>query len=321
MKIKYLYILFIVFLYASFSTNALAQNGQVAYFPLNGTADDQSELDLDGQGFNIESTIGINDSLNTAIKFNGLDAYINCGSEGRSIVDTLSISVWIKTEMEANGFIVTKYDYNIDRGFHLGVNGGYARLGGRNNSGSYSNTGNSGIMVNDGEWHHIVARIYGNDWDLWVDCEWSSSTESNALNPTLINNQPLTIGNFYLEDNMYFEGSVDELRIFNKLLTESDIENLCSKGITSNLEPSFSDEPAIKLFPNPVYGELNILGLNSSLKSVEIYDFSGKKVLTIENPERVLDVSQLPIGSYFVILRDQMENVVHRESVIKMKGA
>lgn len=57
--------------------------------------------------------------------------------------------------------------------------------------------------------------------------------------------------------------------------------------------------PEINFYPNPVVRELNILS-ESNIETIEIVNLLGAKVLTIQNSNNKIDVSQLNAGIYLV---------------------
>ncbi len=68
-----------------------------------------------------------------------------------------------------------------------------------------------------------------------------------------------------------------------------------------------SDESSIKVFPNPAgdFIQLEMLSSSSNVQEVQIYDISGKKVLSeiCNSATSSLDVSQLDTGMYILHLR------------------
>ena len=83
------------------------------------------------------------------------------------------------------------------------------------------------------------------------------------------------VGSTFLLDNMYFKSSIT--------------------GVAENV---FKDK--ITLSPNPVRGVLNINTSDISIKSIDLYDITGKKVFTTFSGVSNIDVSTLTNGVYFV---------------------
>jgi hypothetical protein len=69
----------------------------------------------------------------------------------------------------------------------------------------------------------------------------------------------------------------------------------------TSIEPIEND--IIKIYPNPTAGELRITNYESRIESIEIFDVLGNCQLSIVNCPLILDISHLPIGTYFVRLQ------------------
>ncbi|WP_299886066.1 T9SS type A sorting domain-containing protein [uncultured Lacinutrix sp.] len=62
------------------------------------------------------------------------------------------------------------------------------------------------------------------------------------------------------------------------------------------------------IFPNPAKDVVTIKGLENNLKSVEIYNISGQKVMTAVNNLETINISKLQSGVYFVKLSTEEAN-------------
>ena len=126
--------------------------------------------------------------------------------------------------------LVSKYDWQVDKGYLLYYLNGYPNISGRNTYGSYVKTLNTSVSISDGNWHHVLGVIAGNTWEIWVDGVLASSVTSFASSPSLTNNYPTTIGSYY--DGTYkllFDGALDEVRIYSRELKGSEIAYLSNQ--------------------------------------------------------------------------------------------
>lgn len=205
----------------------------VAYFKLDGNTTDQSSLAINGASSFVLPTIGKNGIANTAARFNGTTSEIECGIGNRGITDKVTVSAWIKTTMVNIGWVVGKYDWQVDKGFAIQIRDGRPFLSGRNGAGQSLTTyrANSPFIVNDGNWHYVVGVIDGNSWSLYVDCQFDTTVLSNSSSPALDNPEPLGIG-FYpfgggTFNHNYFEGTIDEVRLYNRVLSVPEMQLIC----------------------------------------------------------------------------------------------
>ncbi|EKE27651.1 MAG: hypothetical protein ACD_3C00180G0002 [uncultured bacterium (gcode 4)] len=167
-----------------------------------------------------------------ARKFNGINDYIQ--SWDTEVGDLLTVSVWIKPDdLSASRPIICKKHSTVTSwcSFHLIVNTTWKVLWSYTSSGNYYfNTTTIQSHVKIWQWTHIVyqkgvwwknaQKIFIN-WILvqtWIFSYPSASTDSttidNSSNPTKIWNDV---------DNLFFNGSIDDLRIYNRVLSDSEI--------------------------------------------------------------------------------------------------
>jgi gliding motility-associated-like protein len=228
----------LLILYVSLFTEfAFAQinldSALIGYFKLDGNATDGSQLAIDGTASNTIIVAGKNNVANSAFEFNGVDSKIDCGISDRGVTNVVTISAWVKTTSTNLEFIVCKYDWRINRGYHLAMVNGHPILAGRNTSGVYTTTNyaNPSNLIDDGNWHYLLGEISGNQWTLWVDCVLDNSVTSTAVNPDLANLEPLGIGYYPLGsstgDHGNFDGVIDDVRIYNRQINTSERALLC----------------------------------------------------------------------------------------------
>lgn len=73
-------------------------------------------------------------------------------------------------------------------------------------------------------------------------------------------------------------------------------------------------ESNLTIFPNPTTNLIHVDNKGDFL--LEIYNYSGSKVLTSQN--QVTDVSKIANGIYLILIKSNMGKVVHSEKIIKM---
>ncbi len=287
------------------------KNGLVAYFPLNGNSTDEGIFSLESNPFNVSADTGIEGTETSALSFDGIDAHINGGNSNRNIVAVVSISVWIQTTTTTQDFILSKYNWREDRGFVLNLTeNGFLRWAGRNRSEEFTSI-LSENTINDGQWHHILGSIESNTWQLWIDGNLEKTVLSNSPNPLLQNTEPLGIGYYPLgletETPNYFSGKIDEVRVYNRTLTEEERTMLTNNTIVNieDVSPS-NTNTHISLFPNPtsnlVY--ISIKGIPSSNLQKRLIRANGQEIPFKTMDEQTLDISSLGAGIYFVVFYD-----------------
>lgn len=228
-KIRIISFAIIKVVLVSFISGQDLNKNLVAHYTLNGHLKDESALNIEGQGFNITSVKGIENQDNTAFRFNGTDAYIDIGTEDRSISQSITISLWVKTISNTQQVILSKYSTQEDKGFYISIEEGYVILGARLGCNNLVEC-ISKHKINDGRWHNIIAAINNNDWKIWVDCVLENTLFTDCQNVDLANSNKLTIGrldeDFVSGTSNYFKGTIDHIRLYNRLLSGIEISAL-----------------------------------------------------------------------------------------------
>jgi len=126
--------------------------------------------------------------------------------------------------------IVSKYDRDAEFGFQLLIQGGKAGFAGRDGSGNYRFSGYSTTMIADNKWHHIAGVEKDGVWAIYVDGILQNQLITEYSNPVLNNKEELLVGNYYYAQlgNHFYQGQVDEVRVWNKALSAEEIrQNMC----------------------------------------------------------------------------------------------
>lgn len=238
--------------------NALPADGLVAYYPLDGSAEDKSGNKNHGQEYGgieyVEGRVG------KAASFDGVDDYIEIIPQGGSLVlGDFTISAWIYLEdWKAQDSSQKDRQYIFDGhsnsttstsdfyrdGFALVYDESqegvkvemHALIYYRSDGGQYLEQ-NTGVDVK-GHWHFIVFMRKGIDDYVYIDGELATPTyyrdyKSDTLLDmkhrwfvgTFCGNNPYYNGGAF---NYSFYGLVDELRIYSRALSLAEIETLYS---------------------------------------------------------------------------------------------
>ncbi|MBW7991154.1 MAG: LamG domain-containing protein [Planctomycetes bacterium] len=161
--------------------------------------------------------------IGAALEFDGSDDYVDCGNDpSLNINDKITVMAWVKTTSTAHGYFVSKgtawdetghyaigQEYNVPLTFQLEIagSGGTVEL-------------DSNIAVNDGQWHHIVGVYDDPDVKVYVDgVEENTMTGASSLTDSTAGG--LTIGQ--RSGGNIIGGIIDEVRIYNRALTEPEI--------------------------------------------------------------------------------------------------
>jgi hypothetical protein len=139
-----------------------------------------------------------------------------------------TMATWFKTSdvtTDENHMIFTMTDKDVvDIQYGIGVDDSEhkARIMARNSSSTYE--GLSDVTVNDNQWHHLVG-VFNSDTDrrLYLDGNLEATViDSVSLNPSV---DRFSIGRWGdSTSDSYFEGLIDDVKIFNYALTDEQIK-------------------------------------------------------------------------------------------------
>lgn len=227
----------------SFTTNSVdIKSGLLAYYPFTGNAGDSS-----GNGYHgvVSGALLFKDRFNkenNCYSFNGTDSKITIPLKQNNF-KSYSVSVWFNTNY--GGQLIDGRGTNnlpgLDAFIHNqstgGINKGKTMFvvhGPGISLGKMSN-----LTYLDGKWHHFVGTFIGNsinvnpdEFSIYIDGELISQSNSTTSAATLpINsNSEIIIGanqklNYspYLE---YFLGLIDDVRIYNRVLSPTEVKYL-----------------------------------------------------------------------------------------------
>lgn len=211
--------------------------GLLAYYPFDNSGDDFSGNENHGTVYNISSTTDRHGIINGAYHFDGLSSYITVKDNAALRLNNTNITfnAWVKLESYNDSFgnnILTKHYTGADNGWAWGITGsGYVIPGIVTygpGGGSANARGNHVISIN--QWHMVtsVYNLSAQRLTIYVDGVLDNATD-NIPSPNASINAIMYIGRDdpSIPANGYFiHGSLDDIRIYNRSLSVSDIQKL-----------------------------------------------------------------------------------------------
>lgn len=231
-----LFVFFILFSTNSFVSAQIRLNDSlIAYLPLNGTG-----LDISGKNNNaIISTNGVYSTSNMvgiedrALLFNGSleNGQLDFGSSLLNNHPNFSMSFWFNPASLTNNMSLVGQDNLLEVGFFTSP----TRLTFFHpTSGSFSTNLSSGAGV----WQHVVIMCSPLNIRIFINGIQSYIINGNySLGATTF---PTRVGGNVLNqsNNTWFRGAIDELRFYNRLLSNDEIQLLSSSGSHSMVIPN-----------------------------------------------------------------------------------
>ena len=231
-------------------------DGLVAYYTFNGNANDVSGNGNNGTVSGATLTANKDGDENSAYSFDGDQDQITIANNNEINTAQITISAWIKasryTALEQDQgdhqqVIVSNAPHDgWGSGFEFKTNGRtdnngsqYLTLGvtGTVNGNFTSETDNIGLSLN--EWSHVVYTHDNDDIKFYLNGELVFTENSPGTN--FYNNNSISIGSRPSIRHV-FSGGIDDVGIWNKVLTSQEIVNLFSGSADILLNGTVSAE-------------------------------------------------------------------------------
>ena len=233
-----------IFLGSSLNLNPLS-SGLVGYWPLDGATTNwtsNTTRDLSGNGNTGQllsmstTTSPVAGKIGSALKFNGVNGTARNTSPSNLNIGNgtdYSFSVWAQTNSSAGGQILTFIKGSTNSNDQTGIyfSAGVPRGQLRDSQDGTSVEAADGVNKADGKWHHYVFTVTRNTstgMKFYVD-----GTLVGTANPTsesqTFNTSSLNIGS-YSGSSLFFLGTIDDVRIYNRALSAQEIALLHAVG-------------------------------------------------------------------------------------------
>jgi hypothetical protein len=216
-------------------TGSSLDNGLVGLWSFDGkdmngaTAYDRSGNGNDGTLTN--GPVPAIGKMGQALSFDGVDDYVGVSdSNSLDLTTHFTISLWMKSSniSQYQTYLLSKLNNSgSDNVYSILYNYGGGRVQFYCGAGCGIGMSGSEMFVTDTGWHHIVYDYDGSTFTGYVDgVQKISQTAAAILNPSTGN---LLFASFNGGQN-YFNGSLDDVRIYNRALSASEIKLLYNTG-------------------------------------------------------------------------------------------
>ena len=180
-----------------------------------------------------EFILGADVDPRNTINYDGTNDYVGVSDETSLRLTTDgSLEAWVYLSAAQAGGIIYKVDANPD-GYSLSVNAsGNVLFSLYESTGPSSTTVTSATTLNIAIWYHIAATWDGTDMNLYINGVLDSNNQASTQAAGDTTGTDLTIAS---DTTNYFNGRIDEVRIWDEARSEADIRTyMCQKIDTRN---------------------------------------------------------------------------------------
>lgn len=308
--------IFLIYFFNSLILNAQVSNGLVGHYNFNGNANDISTSGNNGTVVGATLTSDKNGSSNSAYNFDGND-YINLNAVYNS--QNRSVSVWFIATENTNSHIIYSSD---NKDLNFGMTALYIRkINNQNkllwNISDILDTTNITLDV----WHHAIITVSSTTVKVYLDCSLIGTytmSNTNYHSTDLSSNDKVGTSR---ANNQFFVGKIDELRLYNRALTTSEVDTLCHQFNTSIKPVKVDYNLNFDIYPNPSNGVFNInISTNQIFEShkIEIYNSIGQLVMLkdIENLMTEVNISEFNNGTYIILLFNSNYELIGSKKIL-----
>ncbi len=225
-------------------TYEILSSGMTAHWKMDetsGTTAIDSAGNNDGSlmdGMNA-ATDSIDGPVGTALEWDGTDDYISISDGMDNLLDDLanwSFAAWLYRPSSAGADNLLG---STSHGFWIWIDGSdYLEFdpeyfGFPTPAYQEGVNGTSTPILDDDAWTHIAVTRNGTAFDIYKNGSFFESLTSNtSQNGDITGDTPLTLGAFDA-DSFYWEGAMDDFRIYNRTLSPQEINLLANPGCTN----------------------------------------------------------------------------------------
>ena len=200
-------------------------------------SDDGTLANMDASNYVANVSAGTFNSFSTI--FNGIDQTVDCGQAANfERTDPFSKEFYFKSTDAGTTTLMSKsISGGTQQGIILSLRLGALRVG------MYSNFGTSDYLLmasntsnfNTGVYHHMIVTHDGSSntsgITIYIDGVLLATTSlKNTLTSTILNAEPFAIGSRAVTD-LYFNGNIDEVVIYDKELSQVEVTERYNLGV------------------------------------------------------------------------------------------
>jgi hypothetical protein len=249
--------------------NYVPTNGLVGWWPFNGNANDESGNGNNGTVNGATLTTDRFGNANKAYSFDGVDDWIETqNSPSLQNLDSITISAWVNVN---NWFISNELSYFpiLCKSNTTSIQGKYTLILSNNQVSGHLNTIYSGLSYFSpnfqlNQWKQVVMVLTPSLSQFYFDGILISSMASSTYTNSVIQNTPLLIGKEMPGAVEYANGKLDDIGIWNRALTECEIQDLYNAQLGSFSNANLSVNPT-----SSSIGSNAILSVSSPISSLQ----------------------------------------------------
>jgi len=221
----------------------------LSYYKMDEASGTVLDAHGDNDGTNSGST-NISGKIISARSFDATNDYITTSVTSEIIYHDLTVSMWVYRKGNGGAIFTQRYSLHGGVVLNVGVHNGKVNFWLRDNTGGGLRQLSGATTMNNDEWNFITTTLSGTNMSVWLNgvydgsATYTGGTWNNADNQVIGGNA----GSGDSENNVteFFNGSVDEIGIWDRALTSTEITQLYNSG--EGLAYPFQEAAPLKIF-------------------------------------------------------------------------
>jgi len=218
------------------TSRATLTEGLVGYWSFDDWADPGRDDSGNGNDGTVHGATWTTGKFGGALSFDGVDNYVSVSDDAAlDITGNITVSAWvyltrgglyqaIVTKCVSSGARNNPFDFRTT--WHAKPDLAFVRADAVAHERVYGT-----VALAMGQWHHVSVRVENNIPDFYVNGYITGKYADTTFTRTPTGNaNPLLIGR--RDDGLYFNGLIDEVRIYNRALSGSEIMALVPEPTT-----------------------------------------------------------------------------------------
>ena len=319
-------------------------NGLVGYWPFNGNANDESGNGNNGVVNGATLTADRNGNSNSAYSFDGINNYIHILDAPSLRLQNGTINCWVRYNSMDKMALLMKQNINdaSDGNYGFEINdyaqilGPGPRIIGVYGGCSFQNsiaTHTPGIDLSGMLWHQLTAVYDVGIMKIYIDGALVGSEITILPSMNACAGSDLLLGRGWQGFPLWYSGELDDLSIYNRVLTQTEITNIFNSANTNECltmvinTGALSTNPvtytsSVSIYPNPANDQItidcgnlaNVVGWN-----IKITNMLGQEVFNqpMNTQQYVVPLNTWTgQGMYFVKILNAQNEVVNIKKII-----
>lgn len=292
-------------------------NGLVLDIPFsNGSITDLSgnNIGLTNHGATVSTDrCGIS---NSAYSFNGTSSYISLETSNLQL-PKYTYSIWVKPN--SNSIIQSPLSIG-------GATGGDQAIKISNSVieavswdvGPHVSVATASPTFTVGTWYHVAMTRDNSLVKIYINGTLINSTSTAGYTITYSTNTVLGFIGARVNSDQYFNGSIDDIKVYDRVLCDAEIVELSNLCIATGVDEELASQ--INLYPNPSAGKV-VISLPTSFSEnahIELINSIGQRVGVYDkqaDSQIELDLTSLPTGLYECLISTK-DNILIKKKVI-----